>query len=134
MNTWQATLIVPTAAARAGDFSNAGTPVLNFSSNTPFPGSIVPLSRLAPQAVSATAAMPMPNGGFGQSPNATFTASDALPSGGHFTVGANSLSQLSNFGGFSQIQRTFPFNQTITFQLFVDGLLIASKDVTYTTI
>jgi uncharacterized protein (TIGR03437 family) len=133
LNTGQAMLTEPTAATRVGDFSGAGGGLTDFMTGRPFPGNIVPLSRLDPLVLSAVNLLPMPTEGFAQSPNATFTASGALPPGGHFTIGSGTP-QLSNFGGFAIIQRIPGFNQTITFQLFVDGLLVASKDLPYTTI
>jgi len=97
-----------------------------------FPGNIVPPSRLDPIAVSAAQALPFPNSPAVNAANGTFVASGALPDGGHFTIDGATLRELSNFGGFTEVPRQpGGFPQTATFELFVDHLLIASKDIAY---
>jgi len=132
-NTWRATLTVPSFPARQFDFSNAGTVVTDFlNGGAPFPGNIIPFTRVDPLALKAIVLLPQPNSPVSGSANATFTASGALPPGGHFAIGVDTLGQLANFGGFSQITRGAPgSSQTTTFQLLVDGLVVASKDVMY---
>lgn len=131
-HTWQATLPVPTTPARQYDFSEASLSVTDFLSGQPFPGSRVPPSRLDPMAVAAIGALPLPNTEPAQhSLNATFVASGTLPAGDHFSIGPSSLTQLANFGGFQIISWQPGASLTATFELFVDGKLVASKDVNY---
>jgi len=81
--------LMPTAAERAGDFSqalNAGRPVTITDPTTgqPFAGNIIPSSRISPQARALLALYPLPNftgGAFNyQAPLTTTTHSDALQS------------------------------------------------------
>lgn len=59
---------VPTSAIRAGDMSGSGTPVYDpttgnpdGSGRTPFPGNIIPASRLSPITQKLVALVPQPN-------------------------------------------------------------------------
>jgi hypothetical protein len=59
---------VPTAAMRAGDFSAFGTTIYdpatgnpNGSGRTPFPGNVIPSTRISPIARALQARLPMPN-------------------------------------------------------------------------
>ena len=63
--------------------------------------------------------------------NATFAESGTLPSNGHFSIDQSTLKELMNFGGFIQVPEAGPGTRTTTFTLFIDGQLIASRDVTY---
>jgi hypothetical protein len=106
------------------------TPVIDFMTGNPFPGNIVPQSRLDPAAISALATIPMPNSGI--SPNAAYTASGSLPADGHLVINNLQLGQLSAFAAFQQLGSTAPSGgvDTVQFQLFADGLLLDSKIVT----
>jgi uncharacterized protein (TIGR03437 family) len=130
--TWQATLSMPTPASRAGDFSQSGFNVVDFSTCASngtcmsFPNNVIPVSRLDPAAVQAVNMLPLPNG-----LNGIYTATGALPLGGHFSIGPSTLSNLANFGGFLQIPAVGSSPRTASFRVYVDGKLIASKDVSY---
>jgi hypothetical protein len=130
-NTWQATYTVPTAAARQGDFSGDGVVVADFlNGGRPFPNNVVPLSRLDPLAVAAAGVLPLPNAAATAGPNGTFSASGTLPAGGHFSIGAGT-SPPPVFGGF--INLVTRGAQSATFSLHVDGVLVASKQISFTT-
>ncbi len=132
-NTWRATLTVPTASSRQFNFLNAGVPVFDFLNNgAPFPNNVIPFTRVDPLEVEALSLLPQATSDLSGSPNATFTDSGALPAGGHFSIDSDTLGQLTNFGAFAQISRGGPgLSQTTNFQLLVDGLVVASKDITY---
>ena len=60
--------IIPPAAIRTGDFSKvvnartgASIPILDPFSGSPFPGNVIPQSRLSPQALTFLQFMPLPN-------------------------------------------------------------------------
>ena len=54
----------PTAAQRAGDFSAVATPIRDPSTGLPFPGNVIPTSRLDPMALNILQAyVPLPNQG-----------------------------------------------------------------------
>ena len=132
-NTWQATYVVPTAAARVGNFSGDGFTVTDFlGNNMPFPNNVIAPSRLDPIALSAANALALPNvaGTTGPSPNGTWSASGTLPAGGHLTIGTGT-NLPPNFGGFINLTSRGP--QSTTFTLYVDGQLVASKQVPFTT-
>lgn len=139
--TWQATLTEPSATARQYNFADVSTTVYDLLTCqqggsglqcAPFPGNVVPQSRLDPAAVSALSAIPMANSG--TSPNAAYTGSGSIPADGHLVINNLQLGQLSAFAAFQQIGTipqsadTQPYN--IQFQLFADGVLLDSKNVT----
>jgi hypothetical protein len=134
--TWQGYATSPTQVARVGDFSGYSIVVYDLLSGTPFPGNIIPVSRFDPIEFKAAGLLPIPNVfPTTPSPNATFAyASRTLMQSGHFSIGSGQASDdLSNlfFGGFVNIGQPPPSNQTAEFLLFVDGMLVATKDVSY---
>jgi len=130
-NTWQATYVVPTAAARQGDFSGDGFVVMDFlNGGAPFPGNVIPLSRLDPLAVAAAGLLPLPNVAGKTSPNGTWSASGTLPAGGHFTIGTGT-NPAPGFGGFINLAARGA--QSITCTLKVDGTMVATKQIPFTT-
>ncbi len=50
--------IVPTAAQRAGDLSNIGKPILDPFTQQPFPGGLIPASRISPVALQVLKLFP----------------------------------------------------------------------------
>ena len=130
-NTWQAAYSVPTAAARHWDFSGAGFTVADFSNGgAPFPNNVAPISRVDPIALSAASGLPLPNVAGTTGANGTWSASGTLPAGAHFTIGTGT-NPPSGFGGF--INLVARGAQSTNFSLYVDGLLVASKQVPFTT-
>jgi hypothetical protein len=53
--------LMPTAAERAGDFSEASAAVRDPLTGLPFPGNVIPPNRIAPQAAALLAYYPLPN-------------------------------------------------------------------------
>jgi Carboxypeptidase regulatory-like domain len=74
--------VMPTAAERAGDFSQFGGVVLDPFTGQPFPGNHIPSSRISPQAAALLAYYPLPNttgdGANYQTPVLSATTSDNL--------------------------------------------------------
>jgi uncharacterized protein (TIGR03437 family) len=139
--TWQGYATSPFGAPRVYDFSGTGLQVYNLQTGLPFPGDAVPASLLDPVALTALAMIPPPNSGFdptAPSPNGTLTYSvQPLDASGHFSIGSGSGQplDLSNglfFGGFIDLGAAPAPSQTAQFLLFVDGVLVASKDIPYT--
>jgi hypothetical protein len=54
--------VMPTAAERAGDFSQSGSVVHDPRTGEPFPGNVIPFDRLSPPAAALLAYYPLPNG------------------------------------------------------------------------
>jgi uncharacterized protein (TIGR03437 family) len=134
--TWQGYVTSPSPVARIGDFSLSGSVVYDLLSGTPFPGNVIPLSRFDPIEARAANLLPFPNVfPSTPSPNATFLyASRPLMQSGHFSIGSGQTSDdLSNlyFGGFVNIGQPPPSIRTAQFLLYVDGMLVATKDVSY---
>ena len=68
---------VPTAAMRAGNFSEVTTPIRNPFTGQPFPGNIIPQSMLSPAAVALLQYYPAPNQpGIASNVRATRTVTD----------------------------------------------------------
>lgn len=137
--TYEATLVVPTMVSRAGLFSDAGTTLYTIDSTsaarcTAVPGNAIPGSRIDPADRAAFGLMPVPN-----VPDSAGIAvgyvksSGSLPAGNRVAV--NASSSLSVFGGFMQIPCANPFATNVdTLKLFVDGKLIASREVSYSLV
>ena len=136
--TYEASLTVPTAPAKSGDFSAAGATLydlLTMSGATcvPLSGNMIPMSRMDPIVMSAMRSLPLPNtagvAGFG---TGFLKASGSATAGTRFVIDASTNAGLAMFGGYLQVPCGNPFaSRTDTLKLFVDGKLIASKDVSY---
>jgi hypothetical protein len=55
------TVQMPTAAERAGDFSNSSSMILDPATGAPFSGNEIPQDRISPQAKALVALYPLPN-------------------------------------------------------------------------
>jgi hypothetical protein len=62
-NPSPATATVPAAAVRSGNFSNSSNTIVDPNTNAPFPGNVVPQSRLDPIAQKLLPYIPLPNSG-----------------------------------------------------------------------
>ena len=141
--TWQATNTMPTTAVRFGDFSALlpATVILDYrncaiSSGltcTPLPGNMMPMSRMDPSMPHAVSFLPEPNspsgGGMG-----VFILPGTLPAGGHFVIDGENNSAVSFFGGIASIPLGYLDTRNAPLRLYVDGKLIASKDISYNVV
>ena len=135
--TYQATIVVPTQQARAGDFSSAEfKPVWDLSSClnavcSPFPGNMIPGKLMDPVWALVSQVLPLPNVASPPASTGFVITSGSAPAGSRFVINRTTQSQLSTFGGFLQISPGAPKTRTTTFQLYVDGKLVASQDAAY---
>lgn len=53
--------LMPTLAQRTGDFSSLSAPIYDPTTGQPFPGNVIPTSRVSAQAVALLALYPLPN-------------------------------------------------------------------------
>ncbi len=53
--------LMPRAAERTGDFSQSPVPVVDPANGSPFPGNVIPASRISPQAKALLDLYPLPN-------------------------------------------------------------------------
>ncbi len=60
-NLYNAYSTVPNAALRAGDFSQSPTTLIDPVTSQPFPGNVIPASRLDPSALALLQYIPLPN-------------------------------------------------------------------------
>lgn len=133
--TYTASVTTITTAASHGDYSGTNLQVLDYLSCNnavcqPFPGMVIPATRIDPFWARATQQLPPPNTTVPASPNALLQASGNL-NGSRLVVDGQTNSTLSKFGGIVQVPFG-PFDKRVsTFKLYVDGKLVASKDFPY---
>jgi len=147
--SYDATLTVPTAAARVGDFSAAAAVSQFFVIDLltcrqgpagvmcdPFPGNLIPRDRISRGEALAVDQIPLPN--MPGAPGATgiFKALGTARRGSTFVIDAQNNSSVSLFGGYLLLPVPPALTGanstgTTTLKLFIDGQTVASKDVTY---
>jgi uncharacterized protein (TIGR03437 family) len=135
--SYTASVSTLTADAARGDFSKSIVPLWDYTNCdlqavcSAFPGpSILPVSRIDPFWLQATRQLPAATPITSTSPNALLQSSGSV-GGGRFTIDANTDATLSRFGGIVQVPLG-PFDTMVsTFKLYVDGRLVASKNVPY---
>jgi uncharacterized protein (TIGR03437 family) len=135
--TYTASVTTLATAAAHGDLSSSIAQVWDYASCDwksavclQFPNNVFPASRIAPFMARAIQMLPAPNTTAPGSPNALLQVSGSL-SGSRFAIDGQNNSPLSTFGGFVQVPYG-PFELGIsTFSLYVDGKLIASKNLPY---
>jgi len=136
--TYEATVVVPTGTSRAGNFSQEGVTVylINDTSGANcarVPGNLIPGLRIDPADMAAWSRMALPNVPDSAGIGVGYMKSSG--SGGRSRVTIDASSPASMFGGFMQIPCANPFATKIdTLKLFVDGKLIASKEVSYSLV
>jgi uncharacterized protein (TIGR03437 family) len=133
---------VPTVAARNFDFSRS--PDLRYdlftcqlsgtagTSAFPFPGNIIPLSRVSPQEVQALSALPMPNTDVPQSATGLLRVQGKAQRGAAFVIDASNNGALSAFAAYIPVKTMCARDQVTTLRLIIDGRQVASIDVHYT--
>jgi len=131
-NASESSVIVPTSLERAGNFSQTrdlfGRPIsiVDPSTGLPFPGNVIPQSRIAPQAASLLGYYPTANVGAGgrynyQTPTIVATHQDAVQS--RLTHAINGRNQL--FGNLMYQQTT---TDTTNVFGFLDSTRVSGLD------
>jgi uncharacterized protein (TIGR03437 family) len=135
------TVTAPTGVASAWDFSQAlpGFLVTDFlTGGTPFPGNIIPRSRIEPS--SAAALLMLPNafslpGVTGCSfapPNMTCRIAENVGGGSTVVIDSRNHAPLSYVGGFTNLPYApFRNSRSTTFALYIDGQRVASEEVSF---
>jgi uncharacterized protein (TIGR03437 family) len=132
----------PTRASRAFDFSSV--PEIRYDLVTcqsgpggpmpiPFPGNVLPLSRVSPQEVQALNALPLPNVDIPASATGLLHVQGQATRGSTFVIDGSTNSNLSLFAGYIPVHTLCAPSQTTTVRLLIDGRQVASVDVNYTT-
>ena len=137
--TYEASVTTVTAAVRQAQFSATFTPLwdymlCDFSARClPLPNNSVPANRLSHFWGRAIEVLPASTTTTAAGPNALLHAAGSLTRL-RFTVDDLNNSALSKFGGLVQVPYG-PFATRIsTFKLYVDGRLIASKELPYAVV
>jgi hypothetical protein len=136
-----------TAAGASGDFSGSIVPLWDYATCDPrtfeclaFPLSTPTTQRLGPLWITATQMLPRPSSITAPGVNAIamaggclggFRPDESCIGGSRFVIDSQNNANLSTFGGILQ-EPLGPFRTRVSrFKLYVDGVQIASKDVTY---
>ncbi len=129
------TATTPTAQTRAYDFSNTEIFPIDFLVGLPFPGSIIPESRLDPVALTALAAMPTENLPLEGMSTALFQTVASVGPGGLVEIDGQNNSGFASFAGWLAIPYA-PYlkDRDTTLELFIDGTLVATLEVPYNTV
>jgi uncharacterized protein (TIGR03437 family) len=133
--TYDGTVTVPTAASRVGDFSDAEFQPIDLltcvgASCLPFPGGIVPASRISPLEIAALGNIPLPNTLAPHSSTGVLKVPGTVRPGATFAIDDQNNSSLSIFAGYLTIPVP-PKSGTTALKLYIDGTLVASRDVAY---
>jgi uncharacterized protein (TIGR03437 family) len=131
----------PVSMARAWDFSSGaiGMPVdfMPGCSTTfcypAFPGGMVPLSRVDPQALEALQQLPLPNA-IGDPTNGVFMMGGTFTPGELFVIDSQTHSEMSMFGGFFNLAPPVGNTASTAFKLYVDSALVAEQSVDYAVV
>jgi uncharacterized protein (TIGR03437 family) len=141
---YAASISTVTPDGARGDFSGSIYPLWDYSTCDPagwaclaFPLSTIPEPRLGRFWTAATQALPGANALTSAGANAFLQGSgclaDLVPAAGgsHLVIDAQSNRLFSVFGGFQQLALGPSSTRVSTFKLYVDGVRIASKDLSY---
>jgi len=134
--TFDGSVTLPTAASRAGDFSDAEFQAIDLltcdsgGNCQPFPGNIIPASRLDPFALMALNGLPLPNTPVPHNSTGLLKVHGTVRPGTEFVIDGQNNSSLSVFVGYLVIPVPAK-SGTTTLRLFVDGNQVASTDVAY---
>jgi len=132
---------VPTAASRNGDFSsspdirydlftcNLGSP--DSPSLFPFPGNIIPFSRMSPQELQALNQLPLPNISSPSKETGLLRVQGQARRGAPFAIDPSNNSSLSTFAAYIPVKALCAQDQSTTLRLIIDGKQVASAEVKY---
>jgi len=144
--SFEGTATVPTQASRAGDFSGAEFRAIDFLSCHqeavgvvcfPFPGNIIPASRIPPGERRALDLIPLPNTTVPHSATGILKVQGTARRGSTFLIDGQNNSSVSVFAGYLllPIPQALPVSPsstgTTTLKLFIDGNMVASTDIVY---
>ena len=142
--SYTASLSTITADGARGDFSGSIFPLWDYATCDPatwvclaFPLSTVPMARLSPWWAAALGALPLANTLTSAGANGVAQALGCLQdlmssaNGTHIAIDAQNNASFSVFGGFQQLALGTSNTRMSTFALYVDGVKIASKKVSF---
>jgi uncharacterized protein (TIGR03437 family) len=137
--TYQGLIPLPTQASHFEDFSTSsdirydlltcnlgpnGTTVI------PFPGNILPLSRIPPQEAQILSQLPLPDTPIAASAVGLLTVKGQAKRGSTLAIDGSNNSALATFAAYIPVKTTCgQGSQTTTVRLLIDGAQVASTDV-----
>jgi uncharacterized protein (TIGR03437 family) len=133
--TMSGSATVPTPQTDVLNFNNSGILPIDFINGLPFPNSVIPESFFDEVAGTALAAMPTVNvpPPLGTSTGAFQTTASVLP-GATVAIDQQNNSGFASFAGWLVIPYAPYFTERSTaLELFIDGSLVATPQVPYTT-
>jgi hypothetical protein len=134
MSTFSGTASVPTEQSRAWDFSGDGFSLIDLITGQPFPGNIIPLSRVDPAALAALSALPIPGVVTAGSPIGQAGLMGTAAAGSTFLLNDSTNSELSTFAGYVSVYASsytsVPFTMA---KLYLDGSLVGTATVPFQT-
>jgi uncharacterized protein (TIGR03437 family) len=133
--TFDGTVTLPTMASRVGDFSGAEFQPIDLASCVgliclPFPGGIIPASRISPWEAIALRDIPLPDTLTAHSSTGVLKVRGSIRPGTTFVIDDKNNSSLSVFAGYLPISAPAKPGTT-ALRLYIDGKLVASTDVAY---
>jgi uncharacterized protein (TIGR03437 family) len=125
----------PTPQTRDFGFSNTEIFPIDFLVGLPFPGRIIPENRIDPLALTALSAMPSENLPLAGMSIAIFQTVASVPPGGTIEIDGQSNSSFASFAGWLAIPYA-PYlkDRGTTLELFIDGTLVATLELPYSTV
>ena len=141
--TYTASIGTVTPDGARGDFSGSIYPLWDYLTCDPnswtclaFPLSTIPQQRLGQSWTTAIGSLPAANAIASAGANALARLSgcltDLMPTGGsHLVIDAQNNRTLRLFGGFEQLALGPSSTRLSTFTLYVDGVKVASKSISY---
>jgi uncharacterized protein (TIGR03437 family) len=133
--TMNGSATVPTPQTATFNFNNSGILPIDFFNGLPFPGSVIPESLFDEVALTALAAMPLLNvpPPLGTSTGAFQATASVLP-GATVAINQQNNAGFASFAGWLVIPYAPYFSQrSTTLELFIDGSIVATLQVPYTT-
>jgi uncharacterized protein (TIGR03437 family) len=134
-------LPVPTVAARHFDFS--ASPDIRYdlltcqstgasaTSAIPFPGNVIPLSRVSPPEVQVLSTLPLPTMDVAASATGLLRVQGQARRGAAFVIDDSNNTALSVFAAYVPVRTMCARDQVTTVRLLIDGKQVASADVKY---
>jgi uncharacterized protein (TIGR03437 family) len=139
--TFEGLIPVPTTPSRFGDYSmsserrydpftcQVGNP--DGTQVFPFPGNIIPASRISPQELEALKLLPLPDTNIPGSATGLLRVQGQARRGTTFTIDPSSNSALSVIAAYIPLRPICGRDQTTTVRLLIDGRQVASTELKY---
>jgi len=140
--TFEGLLPVPTVASRNGDFSGSSDQRLDLftcqlagpggPTAIPFPGNVIPFSRISPHELQVLQMLPLPMVAVAGSATGLVRVQGQVQRGATFVIDESNNSALSVFAAYIPVRTLCAQDQSTSVRLIIDGKQVASTVVNYT--